>query len=247
LRLQILQQVACALAVSLASSARAEDPHEKVVVLTFDDASASHAAVGPLLKEYGFGATFFVCEYPGFENKTQYMTWEQIGALHRLGFEIGNHTLTHTHVDKLNAARFGHELEALEKKCAEQGVPKPVSFAYPAYVTSTPALTVLREHGYRWARAGGGKPFKPGTDDPLTIPSVSGSGEKTDRVLNALKAQQSGEIVVLTFHGAPDLAHPNVSVPLETLKVYLDYLRAQKFAVIAMRDLEKFVERKTAP
>jgi hypothetical protein len=31
-------------------------------VLTFDDAPASHATVAaPLLKQYGFGATLFVC------------------------------------------------------------------------------------------------------------------------------------------------------------------------------------------
>ena len=36
---------------------------EKLVVLTFDDSSASHHAVAaPLLKRYGFGATFFITE-----------------------------------------------------------------------------------------------------------------------------------------------------------------------------------------
>ena len=38
---------------------------EKLVVLTFDDAPASqYDIVAPLLQEYGFGATFFVCEFP---------------------------------------------------------------------------------------------------------------------------------------------------------------------------------------
>ena len=36
---------------------------DKLVVLTFDDGSISHLTVaGPLLKELGFGATFFVTE-----------------------------------------------------------------------------------------------------------------------------------------------------------------------------------------
>ena len=39
---------------------------ERVVVLTFDDSVASHATfVAPMLKEHGFGATFFITE--GFE------------------------------------------------------------------------------------------------------------------------------------------------------------------------------------
>jgi len=70
----------------------------KTVVLTFDDAVSNHAGlVAPLLTELGFGATFFVCEFPPdfAVNKRQYMTWEQIRSLHRAGFEVGNHTLTH--------------------------------------------------------------------------------------------------------------------------------------------------------
>jgi peptidoglycan/xylan/chitin deacetylase (PgdA/CDA1 family) len=36
---------------------------DKLVVLTFDDSVASHyTVVRPLLKRYGFGATFFITE-----------------------------------------------------------------------------------------------------------------------------------------------------------------------------------------
>ena len=38
---------------------------DHLVVLTFDDAVSSHATfVAPLLKKYGFGGTFFICEFP---------------------------------------------------------------------------------------------------------------------------------------------------------------------------------------
>ena len=62
-----------------AASALARGPvPDKLVVLTFDDASKSHYTVArPLLKKYGFGATFLVTE--GFDfptNKRDYMTWE---------------------------------------------------------------------------------------------------------------------------------------------------------------------------
>ena len=46
-----------------------------------------------------FGATFFVTE--GFDsgtNKRDYMTWDEIAQLHRDGFEIGNHTETHSNL-----------------------------------------------------------------------------------------------------------------------------------------------------
>jgi len=37
---------------------------EKLVVLTFDDPCRSHATfVGPLLKKYGFGGTFYITTF----------------------------------------------------------------------------------------------------------------------------------------------------------------------------------------
>ena len=92
--LAALLYVLVALTASAAAPASVPD---KVVVLTFDDASASHHAVArPLLKRLGFGATFFITEGFTFRtNKRDYLTWEQIAELHRDGFEIGNHTRDH--------------------------------------------------------------------------------------------------------------------------------------------------------
>jgi hypothetical protein len=55
---------------ALAVPAHALEPiPDKLVVLTFDDASKSHVTVAaPLLKKHGFGATFFVTE--GFDFPT---------------------------------------------------------------------------------------------------------------------------------------------------------------------------------
>ena len=66
--------------------------HQRIVVLTFDDASASHfEVVRPLLLKYKFGATFFITEGWDFStNKKDYMTWDQIRLLEQDGFEIGN-------------------------------------------------------------------------------------------------------------------------------------------------------------
>src|SRR6267142_3514440 len=81
---------------------------DKLIVLTFDDSAKSHATyVAPRLKQLGFGGTFFITE--GFDfptNKAGYMTWEEIAGLHKMGFEIANHTAKHA-----NAA--GQTREAL--------------------------------------------------------------------------------------------------------------------------------------
>src|SRR6516164_5141541 len=88
---------------------------DKLVVLTFDDASKSHFTVArPVLKKYGFGATFFITE--GFDfptNKKDYMTWEEIAQLHRDGFEIGNHTRDHRAVTAASIADLPAQLRGI--------------------------------------------------------------------------------------------------------------------------------------
>src|SRR5438874_8143863 len=117
----------------VASACAVEPVPDKLVVLTFDDASKSHATVAaPLLKKYGFGATFFVTE--GFDfptNKRDYMTWEQIAQLHKDGFEIGNHTLDHKGVTRDGLRDLAPQVRGISARCKEHGIPVPVSFAYP--------------------------------------------------------------------------------------------------------------------
>lgn len=58
------------------AASRLEPVPDKLVVLTFDDSKASHyTVVRPLLKKYGFGATFFITEGFTFRtNKEEYLT-----------------------------------------------------------------------------------------------------------------------------------------------------------------------------
>src|SRR5262249_40995341 len=64
---------------------------DKLVVLTFDDAVKSHRTfVAPLLKELGFGATFFLT-HKWMDDQTNFMSWQEIAEIQQMGFEIGNH------------------------------------------------------------------------------------------------------------------------------------------------------------
>ena len=219
---------------------------DKLVVLTFDDASASHATyVAPLLKKHGFGGTFFVCEFPpDFEDKTKYMSWEQIQQLHEMGFEIASHTRSHTHVNKMSRGQQAEELQYIEDKCRELGIPKPVTFAYPGYSTHPTALETLQERGYLFARAGGSRPYNPATDHPYLIPSYSTTGSTAtdkERVLNAIREAKDGKIVVFTIHGVPDVAHDWVTTPPALFEEYLQYLKDNNYNVVALRDLQLYL------
>ena len=65
---------------------------DRLVALTFDDGPKSqYTFAAPLLKECGFNATFYITEGLRFlVDKERYMTWEEVAALDRDGFEIGN-------------------------------------------------------------------------------------------------------------------------------------------------------------
>jgi peptidoglycan/xylan/chitin deacetylase (PgdA/CDA1 family) len=217
---------------------------DKLVVLSFDDAVLSHFTnVAPMLKKFGFGATFFVCEFtsPPFSDKTKYMSWEQIAELNKMGFEIGNHTRNHTHVNKMDAAHFTAELEYIEQKCAEYHIPKPVSFAYPGYDTSGRAIKVLKEKGYLFARAGWDRPYDPQKDSPYLMPGYTTHTDSARAGLELIKQAKNGKIAVLTIHGVPDDAHPWVTTSPEVLERYFKYMKDNHYTVIAMRDLARYV------
>src|SRR5215469_16513321 len=127
----MIRQLALLVLPLWVSMATAREPiPEKLVVLTFDDSVKSHhSVVRPILKKYGFGATFFVTE--GFDfptNKKDYMTWAEIAELHADGFEIGNHTRDHLGVGPGNVGQLAEQVRAIAERCREHKIPAPVSF-----------------------------------------------------------------------------------------------------------------------
>lgn len=223
------------------SSAKSSQP---TVVLTFDDAEISHYNnVATLLKKYGFDATFFVCEFPvrNPEEKKEYMNWNQIKELYKKGFEIGNHTGHHKNLTKLSPDDIRKEISYVDAKCKEFGIPKPISLAYPGNRYDTISQRIVKEMGYQYARAGGAKYYYVDKDDKLAIPSftVISSDKYKERTLKALKDMNQDEILVLTFHGVPDVLDPDYSTSIDFLKEILEYLKVNNYQGIAMRDLEK--------
>jgi peptidoglycan/xylan/chitin deacetylase (PgdA/CDA1 family) len=234
---------------------------EKWVVLTFDDSSASHHAVAaPLLKRYGFGATFFITEGFTFRtNKRDYMTWAQIAELHRDGFEIGNHTRDHLGITERTVSRLAEQLEVIAARCREHGIPAPVSFAWPGNRFHPSALPVLERAGIRFARRGGepevpyalggGVAYEPGVDHPLLIPTTGDARPywSLDDLKRALALGGRGRIPVLQFHGVPDGEHPWVNTPRERFEEYMAWLKHEGYTVIALRDLARFTEGSPVP
>jgi peptidoglycan/xylan/chitin deacetylase (PgdA/CDA1 family) len=216
--------------------------------------------VAPLLRELGFGATFFVTHrwMPDAEN---FLTWKEVAEIHQMGFEIGNHTWTHDDFSlPRNAARLAGELALVENELAQVGVPRPVSFAYPGNGFGPEAVKTLSELGYKFARRGispeveygeirVGSTFDPSRHHSLLIPTTGDAypdwtQEHFERVVAAAR---TGQIVVLQFHGVPDPAHPWVHTPPENFRRYMTFLKEQECQVMAVRDLERYLNLKNPP
>jgi peptidoglycan/xylan/chitin deacetylase (PgdA/CDA1 family) len=239
----------------------AEKAPAKLVVLTFDDAVKSHRTfVAPLLKELGFGATFFVT-HRWMDDPEQFMTWAEIAELHRLGFEIGNHSWTHPNFGSPKvAARMAAELALVDRALGQVGVPRPSSFAFSGNGFGPEAVQRLAELGYRFARRGAqpevpygqaqvGPAFDPHRHHPLLVPTTGDA--YPDWTLahfrRVVAGAQPGQVVVLQFHGVPDVAHPWVHTPPERFREYMACLKADGFRCIALRELEAYVDRPHPP
>ncbi|MFO1062531.1 MAG: polysaccharide deacetylase family protein [Pirellulales bacterium] len=234
---------------------------DKLVVLTFDDSSKSHYTVArPLLKQYGFGATFFITEGFDFrDNKKDYMTWEEIRALHDDGFEIGNHTRDHLGITDKTVDRLDEQLSGIEQRCKDHGIPTPVTFAWPGNAMTPVAFDILLKHGILFARRGGapeypyeegrGFAFEPTKDHTLMVPSAGDARPKWSlpNLVRAVEQAKNGRVAVLQFHGVPDTAHSWVSSEQANFEAYLKYLKVENYTVIALRDLQNYVDTHSDP
>ena len=225
----------------LLSCATAQEKPVKTVILTFDDSVKSQVEfVAPLLKKYGFNATFFITEGFSFHTrKDLYMSWEEIKKLNADGFEIGNHTRNHKNVNSLSEEQLNESLEYIEKQCEKQGIPKPVSFCYPGYATGKTALKVLKARGYKFARAGGSKASEIGKENLLLLPQAFDGKPKStlEQFKAAVDLADEKHVPIFTFHGVPDIEHPWVNTDQKKFVQYMDYLKEKGVRVIALRDL----------
>jgi peptidoglycan/xylan/chitin deacetylase (PgdA/CDA1 family) len=233
----------------------------KLVVLTFDDSKASHyTTVRPILLEHGFNATFFITEGFTFrENKDDYMTWEQITALHQDGFEIGNHTKDHIGVSADTLGIVRHQIQYINDRCLEHGIPRPVSFAYPGNAIHKSGPNLLGELGFTWARRGGapefpyedgrGSSFVSGKDHTRLLPSAGDARPHwtLDDFKRALNTAQDGSIPIIQFHGVPDRDHPWVSTRPEMFEAYMNHLEQENYTVLALKDLASQVDVQNQP
>ena len=233
---------------------------DRMVVLTFDDGNISDlTTVAPILKGHGFGATFYITS--GWVGKPGRLNWKQVKELHDQGFEIGNHSASHPNMLHIPEDDIREQIISFDEVCAEHGIPKATSFAYPGGHHDRRMIKALAAQDYLTARravspeyplydrGGPGPAYKPSEDDPFLIPGayIRGNLSSNDQeFVEVLSRARDGSICVLIYHGVPDVqAHCSTNVELFTRD--MQHLKDNEFTVISVRDLAKYINLTKRP
>jgi peptidoglycan/xylan/chitin deacetylase (PgdA/CDA1 family) len=123
-------------------------PDGSKIAITFDDGSETDLlAAAPILREAGFGATFYVTT--GWVGSPGYMSPTQLKELSGHGFEIGCHSKTHAFLTDLDDTGLKREI-ADAKSDLEQILGKPVEhFSCPGGRHNQRAVAIARAAGYK--------------------------------------------------------------------------------------------------
>ena len=153
-------------AISFAEATRVldEPPHDRsrLVCITFDDAyrSVLENAV-PVLRDAGFVATIFVpTAHVGGANRWDsqrppggwpILSWEELVALGRDGFEIGSHSRTHPDLPRLDDASLREELAGSRRELEDRLGTEVPSLCYPFGRQDARTRAAALAAGYRSA------------------------------------------------------------------------------------------------
>ena len=210
---------------------------DKLIVLTFDDAPASHyTVVAPVLKQLALGGTIYVCDFDSFKTrKDWYVTYRQMIEMDADGLEIGNHTLGHA---------SGYDpIMAMEDQVLAHGGPLMTTLCWPIYAVNWDDCPKLSAHGYTFGRGGHERPYRPTVDNPFDVPSFSvHDGVPVENFIKQAQQACNGRVVCFCFHGVPDMEHPPVSLKPSTFKAMMQYLKDNNYQCIAMRDLTQYID-----
>jgi len=119
----------------------------KAIAITFDDSyKEQYQYAFPLLKKYGFVATFFVIT--SWVGQADALSWAEIKEMSEAGMAIGSHSVTHPHLDTLSDENLKNEVEN-SKKVLEENLGKTIDFiAYPAGFYNDRVIQAVKNAGY---------------------------------------------------------------------------------------------------
>ncbi len=132
---------------------------KKAVVITIDDGyKSAKTSAAPLLKKYGFPATFFI--YTDFIGGGKHsLSWEELRELKAQGFEVEGHSKTHSNLAvpppnesaASRSARLDSEIVATKQLMEKRIGEKVRYFAYPYGGFDSEVVAKIKSAGYEVA------------------------------------------------------------------------------------------------
>jgi glycosyltransferase involved in cell wall biosynthesis/peptidoglycan/xylan/chitin deacetylase (PgdA/CDA1 family) len=155
-----------------------------IVTTSWDDGHKLDLKLAGLLKQHGIQATFYVSPHTREFPAPERLTAEEIRRLAE-DFEIGAHTMTHPHLDRLSPAAARREI-AQSKEMLERIIGKPLrSFCYPYGHFNEETKRLVSEAGFSRARSV--KRFMTRSVDPLALgTSVDTFDHRRDGMVSVL-------------------------------------------------------------
>jgi peptidoglycan/xylan/chitin deacetylase (PgdA/CDA1 family) len=170
------------------SEALIAPPHERTMVVTFDDAHRSvFERAAPVMERLGIPGTVYVpTEYPGsnrpmawdgydiwlgtaHEPELACMGWDQLRELVGRGWEVGSHTRSHPRLTQQADAEVAAELGDSRRECEARIGARCLSIAYPYSDCDDRVARAARDAGYM---LGVTVPREPCALTPLRWPRV---------------------------------------------------------------------------
>ena len=246
----------------LQSAWKASDPvvkpvPEKLVLMTFDDSTIDHYTIdhytiaAPILEKYGGKGVFFTTEMKassrtlGFEDKSAYMTWEQIKELSERGHEIGNHSLHHDlSYSKASLEDIRASVAGLEERCSKYDIPKPITIGYPGGMVTPQVEQLLHEMGYLWGRGSmvdctprvvSDAIYDPHLHTPMVVPGTMPASK--EQLVEILSRVSGGKVLLRVFHDLTDTHMNDIPFEEEVAAIYENGGRCVTF-----RELMEYID-----
>lgn len=116
------------------------------IILTFDDGYVdAYINAFPLLRQYGFTATFFIITEFVDRGQPGYLTWPMIEEMAAAGMRMEPHTKTHLNLDQQEWAFVVYQILGSQETLAAHIGYTPRYLAYPGGRYDAQVIDVLKE------------------------------------------------------------------------------------------------------